>query len=386
MTDGAVLLFSPLYPPYRGGGPNYFVNLAASLVTQGEDVYVLTSYHTDRPFVTVQDGVEVYRVVPRIRSLPRPIRALFELPVAFIAVFYFVLCRDVDVIHAHSTSLAVLGVAAGVLFTRTPIVYDCRDEEFPRWLVTLGRTLLWFSCAPNIDKRLERAGVPTEAILRVPVVNPSYVNELRPPHPPEGRREPGAPLRIAFVGRLRAEKGVLIAIQAVSRLQHDGINVKLDVIGDGPDASEVAEMVRALGLSDVVRLSGELGHESALNHMKRADVVVLPSANEGLPRVIVEAFTLGVPVVATDVGSVSEVLIEGKNGYLTARDSDAVAAALSRLVTTDGEVTRLARGAWDTGSAYTWGALDDRVLEAYNAIRAGEPSRSFTSDESREGY
>lgn len=116
------------------------------------------------------------------------------------------------------------------------------------------------------------------------------------------------------VGRLHAAKGYPVLLKAFSRLVAEGATARLIVVGDGPAAGALDELSRNLGISDRVCFAGE--RTDIVDLLSAADSLVLSSEWEGLPNIIIEAQTAGLPVVATEVGGVGELVFEGENGYL----------------------------------------------------------------------
>ena len=147
-------------------------------------------------------------------------------------------------------------------------------------------------------------------------------------------------LRILMVGGLRWEKGFEYALEAVRRVIDRGIKVALDVVGEQPPQILMASSERArikhtvadLKLEAHVKLRGEETLEQVGQRLASSDVLLLASLVEGLPNVILEAMACGIPVVATDVGGVSEAMDDGVEGFLVpARDPDQMAETLLRL-------------------------------------------------------
>lgn len=137
--------------------------------------------------------------------------------------------------------------------------------------------------------------------------------------------DPAAPL-VVYLGALSAEKDVGAAVEAVGRL--DGAS--LVVAGDGPDRARL-ERLAAQRAPGRVRFLGAVESSSAV--LAAADVVVLPSRTEGLPGVLIEAAFTGVPAVATRVGAVDEVVVDGSTGVLVdPGDGPGLAAALEAVL------------------------------------------------------
>ena len=116
------------------------------------------------------------------------------------------------------------------------------------------------------------------------------------------------------VGRLHAAKGYPVLLKAFSRLVAEYPTARLIIVGDGPAAGALDELSRNLGISDRVCFAGERTDIADL--LSAADSLVLSSEWEGLPNIIIEAQAAGLPVVATEVGGVGELVFEGENGYL----------------------------------------------------------------------
>lgn len=136
---------------------------------------------------------------------------------------------------------------------------------------------------------------------------------------------------ILTAGRLSPEKGLRFLLLTLKKVANIHPQVLCLIAGDGPSHSYLVREVQRLGLGDYVKL---LGHRPDLPAIMRlVDWFVLPSLREGLPLVLLEAFALSKPVIATAVGGVPEVVVDGVNGWLVPpRDTTALAEALSRAL------------------------------------------------------
>lgn len=143
---------------------------------------------------------------------------------------------------------------------------------------------------------------------------------------------------VLTVGRLSAEKGQLVLLRAVRLLADRGIDVELRMIGTGPLEQVLRDERDRLGLADrVVMLGMKPSHEVA-EELRAADVFCLPSFAEGLPISIMEAMAVGVPVVATTVGGITELVTTGESGWGTAPGrADQLAGAIAHAVTEGAE-------------------------------------------------
>jgi glycosyltransferase involved in cell wall biosynthesis len=138
-------------------------------------------------------------------------------------------------------------------------------------------------------------------------------------------------LTISYVGRLSSEKGIKTLLEAMKNLvnRHDGL--RLAVIGEGPLGQYLESYSRKLGLEKCVIFTGHI--DDIKNVYRQLDLLVLPSETEGMPNVVLEALAMEVPVVATNVGGVPEIIKSGSNGILVEpRNVEGLTEAIGSLI------------------------------------------------------
>ena len=154
------------------------------------------------------------------------------------------------------------------------------------------------------------------------------------------------PLRIVYLGRLAADKGLFETIAAVGMLRDRGIDVRLRIAGSGPAEREIAEAIEAARLGDRASLLGAVFGPEKQRLWQEADVLALPTYREGLPYALLEAMAGGAVPVTSPVGGIPDVVQDEVNGLLVpARDPGAVANALERLANDRPLLHRLAQAA-----------------------------------------
>jgi glycosyltransferase involved in cell wall biosynthesis len=131
---------------------------------------------------------------------------------------------------------------------------------------------------------------------------------------PNGR--PRGPNRVLTVARLVPGKGIDVLLGALARLNRRGLDVEADVAGDGPDRDRLAASIREHGLDGRVHLLGAVPPERVRQLLAGATVFCLPSFSEGVPVVLMEAMATGLPVVATRITGVPELVEDGRSGTL----------------------------------------------------------------------
>ena len=146
-------------------------------------------------------------------------------------------------------------------------------------------------------------------------------------------RESGEPFRLVSVGRLSAAKGYPVLIEAVALLRERGRNIKLTLVGDGPERPVLEEQIADHGLGDCVRLAGACNHDRVADYYGASDAFVLSSFLEGLPVVLMEAMAMELPCIATWITGVPEIIEDEVEGLLVPPASaSAIAGAVERLM------------------------------------------------------
>jgi glycosyltransferase involved in cell wall biosynthesis len=157
--------------------------------------------------------------------------------------------------------------------------------------------------------------------------------------PSRERVDEADPPVIVSVGRFCAKKGFPYLIEACAALRRQGRRFRCRIIGYGPLRDELAALIAANGLEDLVSLEGPFTQDQILDVYRAATVFVLPCIvtdngdRDGIPNVLLEAMSMGVPVVSTGVSGISELIEHMTNGLLVPeRDADDVAAAIELLL------------------------------------------------------
>jgi glycosyltransferase involved in cell wall biosynthesis len=130
------------------------------------------------------------------------------------------------------------------------------------------------------------------------------------------------PTELVFIGELRRLKGVDVLIEAMGRLAQSGRPVRVSIVGEGPDAEALGTLARKHGVVDLVEFMGPLPSRKALGQGR---IVIVPSLAESLPYIVLEAAAAGVPVIATAVGGIPEIL--GPQAFRLVPPGDAIALA-----------------------------------------------------------
>jgi len=282
-----------------------------------------------------------------------------------------------DVVHAHSPLVATVArveVKARPKDRRPAFVYT----EHNRWpsyraetrlanQLTFGLNDAVFAVSEDVRRSVSpRYRAAVEVVIHG--VDGARVRAQLPTREVT-RRElgvlPGESLAVT-VANLRDDKNYAGLIDAARLVVGRGTPVRFATAGQGPLEPQIRELQRGSGLGDRFMLLGY--RDDATRLIAAADLFVLASHHEGLPVTVMEALTLGVPVVAPAVGGLPEVVTSGNNGILvTARSAPALADAIAQAVE-PGMHARLVAGASDTGDRFSARHAIARIEATYAAL------------------
>lgn len=150
---------------------------------------------------------------------------------------------------------------------------------------------------------------------------------------------------IVFIGNLLTSKGIYELLDAYHLLLTTTSLPTLHIIGNGPEKQRILDRITQMGLSNHVVIHGALALQDVANKLRHAKLLVLPSYREGVPNVILEAFASGVPVVASDVGGIPEVVTEHTGILTKAKDVESLSKAINLGLTRSWSKERLAEHA-----------------------------------------
>jgi glycosyltransferase involved in cell wall biosynthesis len=254
-----------------------------------------------------------------------------------------------DIVHANSSKAGILGRLAAVLAGVPVRVFTAHGWAFNaasgpastlyRWADRLMAPLT--SVTICVSEREREAGIAARTCRagRTVVIPTAVDAGAAPPVRREGR----APV-VVFVGRLAAPKDPVTLVRALAAVRGSAFTAR--IVGDGPERPAVEAEIRAASLLEHVELAGERRDVRRL--LEDADVFVLSSRSEGAPLSILEAMAAGLPVVATAVGGIPEIVDDGTTGLLVPPgDAAALAAALERLLADAGLRARMGAAGWE---------------------------------------
>jgi glycosyltransferase involved in cell wall biosynthesis len=274
-----------------------------------------------------------------------------------------------DVIHAHQYVAGPVALSLGALI-RAPVVFSEHYSGFGSLPERERRRAKWAferaSLVCPVSEELTahvRALAPAAKLESVPNVVDTDVFVS------DGAERRNAPPRLVTVASLIERKGHRHLIAALAGLRQAGRSLPLDVIGDGPLRPELEALARSLRVDDLVTFHGAKEKADVAAALRRADVFVLASLWENLPCVMLEAMSTGLPIVATRVGGVPEVVDPGQGILVVPGSADALADGLGEIVSNLADYDREQLRA-KAVSGFGYSAIARRWADVYASVGA----------------
>jgi glycosyltransferase involved in cell wall biosynthesis len=322
------------------------------------------------------DGLEVWH--PRYVMTPKIGMTLYGLSMFASVVRCVQRMRtgfDFDLIDAHYVypdgfAAVLLGQLLG-----KPVVVSARGSDVnlyaqmplirPLLRYTLRRATHVVAVSEALKDVMVRLGIPPEHISVIP--NGVDGRKFSPIPRTEARARLGLSdgTYLLSIGNLNENKGFHLLIQAlhVMRTRHHMTPLRLLIVGDGPMRGELERLCERLDLADQVRFAGRVSHEELHVWYSAADLFCLASGREGWPNVLMEAMACGLPIVATRVGGIPEIVSSEAVGLLARRETQdlvqTILSALQRPWRTD-----LLR---QRAAGFAWSHVTDRLATTFEA-------------------
>jgi colanic acid/amylovoran biosynthesis glycosyltransferase len=291
------------------------------------------------------------------------------------APFFF---RKYDIIHCQFGHNGRLGAMLKELRLQKKLVVTFHGSDIRRGISEGGAIYreLWnqADCLIAISEynreHLLRFGGDPKKIIYLPVgIDCKRFNCRRSP-----ARVGSNPVRLLSVARLVNEKGLEFSLHAVHGLkqQRPDISLQYDIIGEGYLRSTLQGLIDELALSDSVHLLGAKSQDEVIAALYSSDILVTPSLAEALPVSLMEAQAVGLPVVATRVGSVDQIVHDGRSGFLVPPgDAAALQRTLAELIQDPEKRAEMGRrGRLHVEQHFDIERLNDRLVDIYQHLLA----------------
>ena len=228
--------------------------------------------------------------------------------------------KSENITHLH-THFANVGATIGYLtssFTGCSwslTLHGSADFDFPAGTLLSDKlkTVKFANCVSSYGRSQLYRSIPIDYWHKIFISRCGIEIEAIPDHHPTGKN---TRFTLGCVGRLSAEKGHLGLIEACHQLVNQNKDIRLVLIGDGPERQLLEKKVKELNLEERIEFKGFVSEEAVIEHLKEIDLFVLPSLMEGIPLVLMEAMAMHIPVVAPRLAGIPELIEDNQNGLM----------------------------------------------------------------------
>lgn len=287
---------------------------------------------------------------------------------------------DYEIIYAHSNLPGIIAKLTSFIL-KVPSVYhvhgsgvrvinEMYNETLAGKIIYFLEDILQTKIKYNLEITVDRDFLNFENVNE-PVYIPNGVDHSNFKAKSKKNKKT---FNILFVGRLHPQKGLKILIDASRDLKNlfEKKNVRIIIVGDGPQRSELCSMVCEYGLEEIFEFRGEKRGSDLIEEYVNADLFILPSLYEGFPLTVLEAWAAKLPVLVSDVGDLPYVIEDGENGFLFKGGSSAdLKKKLSRILEMDtSSLSQIAEKSYrKLVDEYTWDKIVPRIYEELKRVR-----------------
>ncbi len=355
-------------------------NLCLNLTRRGHYVQIFTSSEDRKDHIDDYKGVIVHRYGSMLRYRSEPVSP---------GILYKPLNYDVDVVHIHSgVSISLLAGYRYAMEKKKPLVITWHGDslrEYGRYSGIVPGVAAYFYKRCLADKVLSRADViisPSESYIdeskflekyrgKIAVI-PNGVNLEKfdiSYSKEECKRKLGLNEKnvVLFVGRLYPLKGPHILLKAIPNVIKENKDTLFVFVGGG-NVDEYKKLSEEIGVKEYVKFTGYIDEEKYF-YYRASDIFCLPSTLESFGIVNLEAMACGVPIVASRVGGIPDIVNDGENGLLiTPGDSNALADAIIYLLENKDIRERMGKNGKKKIKDYSWERIAERTENVYRMI------------------
>jgi glycosyltransferase involved in cell wall biosynthesis len=342
------ILFLPgWYPSEKNEVYGIFIREHAKAVSRYDDVIVLYNEGGDRKFKRLwkvfsdkqEEGIRTIRIKHKDFAVPK-ISYFIYLYSIFVSFHRLVKTEGKpDIVHAHTLSAVLPGVILGKIY-KIPVVVTEHWSGFPRRAMrfsekmiakfVMNKARLILPVSKDLAKTIKSYGIKSKIEIIPNVVNTALF------HPQFNKRNHSKNnnkiKKILLVASLTPIKGIPYLFKALAKLKEKRQDFVLNIVGDGPLRKEYERLADGLALAHIVKFHGLKTRVELAEIMRNCDFFVLPSLWETFGCVLIEAMASGLPLIATDVGGVSEIISERVGILVTPKDIKSLATNINHML------------------------------------------------------
>jgi glycosyltransferase involved in cell wall biosynthesis len=345
-----IVIIIPLFPPKCNDGTEIVTfNLAEQLAKRGHEIHVITS--SDKGLLNIEhlNGFDIHRIpFPEIRFIG---------PILFwLKIVLKIHQISPKIVHAQDFCMGIPAYWAKKVLKIPYIIWGQGEDVYhplPHQRISNKLILQNASKVVALTKNMQNKIIRLYGIQSSIIPNGFDIQDSRlvkiTPEKKIGNQN------VLFVGRLIPVKGIEYLIIAMKDVIAKKPATKLILIGEGIDKQNLLTLSRHVGIEKNVQFVGQVSHDEVFNYMNQADILVLPSLSEGFPMVILESMACGLPIIASRVGGIPDILTNEINGYLVeAKDSENLANKIILLLQDDSLRKEISDNNKNEVKKYSW--------------------------------
>lgn len=375
-----ILMINYEFPPIGGGGGNVTQYISKNLARNGHSVCVITSQFRDLPAHENLDGFEIHRV-PVLRKSPNVcgVHEMFTF-VLSASIYSLKFMREFrpDIVHVF---FGIPSGPVGYLLKKIysiPYVIFLGGRDVPRphpdppfyrliyGILKPAIKSIWGNSKAVVacSDGLRELALKTDDRVNIRVI-PDGVDLSR--FCPVEKIVNTDIVKLLAIGRLIPRKGFDYLIKSLPEvIKSAKKDFILEIVGDGPMRPDLSHMAEQLQVAQRVVFAGSVPYEKLVQKYNQADVFVLSSLAEGMPLVVLEAMACGLPIVASKVQGIQELVKDGVNGYLfTPADHHRLAQHLTAVINDDANRLRMGVESTKMVKKYDWANIAEQYLHIY---------------------
>jgi glycosyltransferase involved in cell wall biosynthesis len=362
-----IAILTPLFPPKHLGGLEIAAYNIARHLAERHEVHIVTALDECLPKKELMDGFSVHRF--RTSTLP-----ILRTISYYIKSFFVVKSIDPDIVHIQTVFLSLSGLLIKKLLHKPYIIYARGSDVYlRRWLEDLISKPILKNADAVITLTEDMKSSVRKTCDRDILVIPNGINLSKFENLSKSfiRSEFGIEDEkiILFVGSLRPVKGVEYLIEAMSFLINK--NTKLLLVGDGEKRRSLESLAKNFSLSNNVVFVGKVANDAIPKYMAAADILVLPSLSEGFPNTLLEAMASGLPIIATNITGIHEIVKDGENGFLVEpKNPEDIADRITKLLDDAPLREIISHNNKEKSKQFSWSHIVDIIESVYmNVLR-----------------
>lgn len=344
-----ILFLSQFFSSTRGGGEHLFYVIVKKLAENNHQVWVITNKIEDENY-PVNKNIEIIFVPPVLKyqgGLPPSIKDNVQYFINALREGKKIIKEnDIDIIHSNNFTPAFVGGILSFLTSRVHItsVWDiftlCGCNYWKKWVSQTGISKINQFIGPIFEKWVLKtrchafhtiSNASNNDLVKFGAKKPIYIippsiEEIQKINTIQNDKQ------FIYVGRLVFYKNIEILIKAINIVKKQEKEIKLVIVGGGPQLEKIKDMIKKLHIEDNITIKGYVSSEEKIKLISQSNAMLFPSVCEGFGLVILEAFSQNKPVIVSNIPPMSDIINHNETGFvLDSNDENKWAEYILRL-------------------------------------------------------